>query len=103
MQRDSRALMINSFQACRNCSNATSLRTASTPARKKTAEEMSELFITGEVHMRDLMIDELSHVYGAGGKGGCGGKGGSKGGSKGKSKSHKSKNHKSKSHKSKCR
>ncbi|MEA2821456.1 MAG: hypothetical protein QOJ86_3460, partial [Bradyrhizobium sp.] len=43
--------------------------------------------------MRDLKVEELSHVYGAGGTGGCGGggKGGSKGGSKGKSKSHKSK------------
>lgn len=47
--------------------------------------------------MRDLKVEELSHVYGAGGKGAaCGGnKGGSKGGSKGKSKSHKSNKHKS--------
>ena len=51
--------------------------------------------------MRDLKVEELSHVYGAGGKGGCGGKGGSKGKSRShKSKSHKSKSHKSKSHKS---
>ena len=50
--------------------------------------------------MRDLKVEELSHVYGAGGKGNCGcsAKGGSKGGSKGKS--HKSNKHKSNKHKS---
>ena len=54
--------------------------------------------------MRDLKIEELSNVYGAGGKStncGCG-KGGSKGGSKGKSKHGKSKSKHGKS-KSKCR
>ena len=45
--------------------------------------------------MRDLRIDELDYVYGAGK---CGSKGHS--GSH-KSKSHKSRSHKSKSHKSK--
>ena len=54
--------------------------------------------------MRDLKVEELSNVYGAGGRSGCGcsGKGGSKGGSKGKSRNHKSNKHKSGSKKG-CR
>ena len=55
--------------------------------------------------MRDLKVEELSNVYGAGGRGGdcgCSGKGGSKGGSKGKSNKHKSNKHKSGSKKG-CR
>jgi hypothetical protein len=94
--------MINPLDACRQLSITISVRSASAFARKKPRKGV-EAILTGVVHMRDLMIDELSHVYGAGGSGSCGGKGGSKGGSKGKSKSHKSKSHKSKAHKSKCK
>jgi hypothetical protein len=94
---DSLSLIINQLDACRQHSIANSVRPASAFARKKPRKGV-EAILTGVVHMRDLKVEELSHVYGAGGKGGCGGNGGSKGGSKGKSK-----NHKSKSHKSKCR
>jgi hypothetical protein len=55
----------------------------------------------GVYPMRDLKIEELGQVYGAGG-GGCRGGGSGGGGSKShRSNSHKSKSHKSKSHKSK--
>src|SRR3954453_1411633 len=101
IQRDWSGLMINSLQACGKHVIETSVRSASAFARKKPRKGV-EAILTGVVHMRDLKVEELSHVYGAGGKGGCGGKGGSKGGRKGKSRSHKSKSHKSKSHKSKC-
>jgi hypothetical protein len=96
-------LMMNQLDACRQCSIAHSVRPASAFARKKPRKGV-EAILTGVIHMRDLKVEELSHVYGAGGKGGCGGggKGGSKGGSKG-TKSHKSKSHKSKAHKSKCK
>jgi hypothetical protein len=100
IEQDSLSLIINQLDACRQLSNVHSVRAASAFARKKPRKGV-EAVLTGVVHMRDLKVEELSHVYGAGGKGGCGGKGGSKGGSKGKS--HKSKSHKSKAHKSKCR
>jgi hypothetical protein len=93
--------MINPLKTCAKRAIKTSVPSASAFAGLP-ADEESKRFVTGEVQMRDLKVEELSHVYGAGGKGGCGGKGGSKGGSKGKSRSHKSKSHKSKSHKSKC-
>jgi hypothetical protein len=100
---DSLSLIINQLNACRQLFIAHSVRSASAFAQNNCGRE-SKRFVTGVIHMRDLKVEELSHVYGAGGKGGCGGggKGGSKGGSKG-TKSHKSKSHKSKSHKSKCR
>ena len=53
--------------------------------------------------MRDLNIDELGQVYGAGGNSRCGGCGGGRGSKSRGSKSHRSKSHKSKSHKSKSR
>jgi hypothetical protein len=49
----------------------------------------------GVISMRDLRIDELDQVYGAGGKCGSKGRSGSP-----KSKSHKSRSNKSRSHKS---
>jgi hypothetical protein len=94
--------MINPLKTCAKRAIKPSVRPASAFAGL-TVDGESKRFVTGEVQMRDLKVEELSHVYGAGGSGGCGGKGGSKGKSRShKSKSHKSKSHKSKSHKSKC-
>jgi hypothetical protein len=101
--RHSAALIINLLKACRKLAIIPSVRVSFGIRGIIHGLKARSEFVTGEVQMRDLKVEELSHVYGAGGSGGCGGKGGSKGKSRShKSKSHKSKSHKSKSHKSKC-